>query len=231
MTRQKLLRVIIPLLVALIVTLLVARLGQTRSTATVPILVAQSLIARGSVITGSEVHVEQVSKSQAWPDSLGNVAEAVGQVAQVNISPGSPVVMEELQAAQTAGLSYDIPAHERAMTIAVTTVSGIAGNLESGSHVDIIATYPYQSGAGGVPGSPLSATVVQNLVVLQVGQSSGNGQSTGGSNYSLVTVSVTPVQATEISLAEQLGTIDLVLRPSSGAGSGMASTTIGGLPR
>lgn len=231
MTRQKLLRIIVPLFVALLVTYAVARLSQTHAAATAPVVVAQSAIPDGSVVGSAEVRVEQVPAAGVWPGSLTSAAQAVGQVALVNIPQGSPLLSSELQAAQAAGLAYAIPPGERGMSIAVTNVSGVAGNLQPGSYVDVMATYPYTSGQGGVPGSPRSSTVVQDVRVLQVGQAAVGGQAPATTNYSLVTLAVTPQQATAIALAEQLGTVDLLLRPANGAGNGMASTSIGGLPK
>lgn len=232
MTRQKLLRVIVPLLVALVATLAVSRLAQTHSTATVPMLVAQSVIPQGSIVSAAEVQTKQVPASGAWPGGLTAPGQAVGEVALVTMAPGTPVLAEELQPVQDSGLGYAIPPGLRAMTIAVTNVSGVAGNLVPGSAVDVLATFPYTSGPGGVSGSPRSTTVVQDVRVLQVGQASpGTAQSSPNPSYSLVTIAVTPTQATEIALSEQLGTVDLLLRPTTGAGSGTASTSIGGLPK
>lgn len=233
MTRRRILRILVPVLGALCATWLVARLTAAPHRPTAALVVAARAIAAGSVIAPADLRTVQLPLGAPLAGGIGRPESAVGEVAQVRISPGAPVLSDELEAPRAAGLAYRIPPGDRAFTVAVNGVSGVGGNLAPGVRVDVLATFPYQSGTAGVPGTPRSTVVAQDLLVLGIGQATG--AAVAGSqidpNYALATLAVTPAQAATVALAEQEGTIDLLLRPAAGAGSGAASVDAGGLGR
>lgn len=77
------------------------------------------------------------------------------------------------------------------MAITIDAESGVAGQLTQGSLVDVIATY----GTGGATGKGVARIVVPYVRVLGVPATGANGSGP-------ITLSVTPEQALQISLAE-----------------------------
>jgi pilus assembly protein CpaB len=235
MTRRRLIRILIPLAVALVATLVVAKLTAQKTAPTETIVVAAQSVNAGSVLSPQDVQTESVPMSTALHGVLTTTAAAVGEVTQVNLTLGDPILSDEVVPSQAAGISYQIPAGMRAFAVPVNGVSGVAGNLTPGDKVDVLATFPVQSATNAGVASPAHASVVvQDVAVigLSTGTSSSTTPSAAGntSPYTLVTLAVTPQQAATISLSEQQGTVTFLLRPHSGAGNGSATVTVGGLP-
>ena len=111
----------------------------------------------------------------------------------------------------------------------VTDVAGVAGFVLPGLRVDVLVT-------GRPPNSEstITATCLQNMLVLSAGQTiqpDGRGQAI---NTPTVTLLATPEQAEILTLAGNQGSIQLVLRNGSDqtiektAGSGIAELFGGG---
>ncbi|MDA8345903.1 MAG: Flp pilus assembly protein CpaB [Thermaerobacter sp.] len=233
MTRRKLIRILIPLVVALIATVAVAKLTARPQAPTVAIVVAAQDIAPGTVLTSHDLQVHSVPASHALQGSLQSVGAATGEVARVGLTAGDPVLSDELQTSQMAGLNYQIPAGERAFTVPVNGVTGVGGSLIVGDQVDVLATFPAQTNTSGASTPAHASVVVQDVAVLELGTGTGTINPTAagnGSPYTLVTLAVTPQEAAMISLSEELGSVTFLLRPHANAGSGAANISAGGLP-
>jgi len=211
MTRRKLLRVIVPLCAALLLTIVVARATSHPATKGVPLLEAAVQVSQGTILSPADLKVVKVSPQALLPGSLSSEGQAAGQVTLVALSPGSPILANDVEARTQAGLAYAIPSGERAMTLAVNSVSGVAGNLATGSRVDVLLTLSAQAAqpATQVPAEPpLSTVVASDLQVL----ATGIAGSTTSSGYAVVTLAVTPEEAATIALSQQQGTLTLLLR-------------------
>ena len=230
MTRRKLLRILIPLLGALVVTFLIAKLTAQPKAATASVVVATQDVSAGAILSSQDLSLKSVPAGSALPGSVTSVPAAAGEVTRVGLAVGDPVLSNELQASQMAGLSYQIPAGERAFTVPVNGVSGVAGNLAPGDEVDVLATFPAQS--TGTTAQAHADVVVQGVAILGLGTGTGSVTPAAGNNspYTLVTLAVTPTQAATISLSEQVGSVTFLLRPHAHPGTGTASVTVGGLP-
>ncbi len=227
MTRRRLLRAIVPLLAALLLTLVVARATATPAAHHVPLLVAATAVPAGSVLSAADLKLQQVAPAAVLPGSLTSLGAAEGQVAKVALSAGSPVLGDEIEPETQAGLAYQIPRGQRALTLAVNGVSGVAGNLVSGVRVDVLLTVGSQSAQSGQTTVQAQSTLIaQNVAVLTTGLS---GSGATGSGYSLVTLSVTPAQAATIALGQQQGSILLLLRPSGDAAAAPVVVRVGGI--
>lgn len=227
MTRRRLLRAIVPLLAALLLTLVVARATATPAARHVPLLVAATAVPAGSVLSAADLRLQQVAPAAVLPGSLTSLSAAAGQVAKVALSAGSPVLSDEIEAEPQAGLAYQIPRGQRALTLAVNGVSGVAGNLLPGVRVDVLLTIGAQSAQSGQAAVQAESTlIVQDAAVLTTGL---EGSSSTGSGYSLVTLAVTPAQAATIALGQQQGSILLLLRPSGDAAAAPVVVRVGGI--
>ena len=124
---------------------------------------------------------------------------------------------------------------ERAVTLRVDAITGVASNITPGSHVDVIGTFPLaQAGAAGpvkAAGAAASRTLLlfQNVTIIAVDNRLRDEDYTataGGQRsrtYGSVTVAATPLEANVLVFAQQYGTLTLALRPpadSAAAGAG-----------
>ena len=95
---------------------------------------------------------------------------------------------------------------KRAISVGVDDISGVSGYIVKGDYVDVIATVIPAEG-----NTPVSTSLVENVLVLQVGTKQGATDSEG--SYATVTLSVTPQEALKINYAASNGKLRLVLRP------------------
>jgi pilus assembly protein CpaB len=122
-------------------------------------------------------------------------------------------------------LDTELHLGERAITLRVDGITGVASNLAPGSHVDIIGTFPLAPQAGAAPmkasGAAASRTILlfQNVTIIAVDNRTRDddyASAAGGMrsrSYTSVTVAATPVEANVLVFAQQYGTLTLALRP------------------
>ena len=155
----------------------------------------------------------------------------VGQTINQNVERGTPLLSSYfLRPVERLEKKLDIG--ERALSLNVDTVSGVAGNLVPGSHVDILGTFPTTSGVGGK--TSLTMLLLPNVTVLAVDNRTREMQYVTArsgarrSQYSAVTVAVTPKEANIILCAQQYGNLTLSLRSPADDGTGPAPTVHSG---
>jgi len=124
------------------------------------------------------------------------------------------------------GMSGMIRLGERAVAIPVDSTASVSGHVKPNDHVDIIGTFTFPGATKGgatAGGQQLSDTVtltiLQDVTVLATGQvmsrrpSEMQGSADRfGSQYSSVTVGVTPREAEMLVFAHQKGRLSLALR-------------------
>jgi pilus assembly protein CpaB len=119
-----------------------------------------------------------------------------------------PVLKGRVAAAGSgAGLAPMIAEGQRAVSVRVNDVIGVAGFVQPGMRVDVVVT-------GRPPGSndSMTRTVLQNVTVLSAGQVLQAGPKGNAINAPVVTLQVTPEEAEVLVLAAGEGHIQLVLR-------------------
>jgi Flp pilus assembly protein CpaB len=92
------------------------------------------------------------------------------------------------------------------VTLEINEISGVAGNVTPGCHVDILQTLRDDATGGSI-----ARTIAQNVLVTAVGMRHNPGDGSDGGGHS-VTVLVTPVQAEMLELASSTGRPRLSLR-------------------
>jgi len=209
-------RVLISLTLALFVSVLCTWLVSRRLTA--PVAVKQQPDARyaapsrdlqaGEVLKSSDLEVV------AWPGNapiegaFTQAAEAIGREALFPLEKGQPILDRELSAAGSGtGLASRIPDGMRAVALRSDEVVGVAGFLFPGSHLDVLVTYH-----SDVAAEPMTATVLQNAVVLAAGHQIEPDPKGTVADVTVVTLLLTPVQAERAVLASTQGAIHFVLR-------------------
>jgi pilus assembly protein CpaB len=229
MDRKKLLLLVGALLVAIVTSLLAravlvgAAAPQAIAAAKVfdgpKVLVAQRALPVGTIITADSVGF------QPWPHDLvqdayfmqdkTDMAKLLGTVVKNPITAGQPITTGSLVAPGDRGfLAAALGPGMRAVTIPVSSRTGVAGFVFPGDHVDLLLTQTVK-GEGESQALRATETILKNLRVLATDQSTDQETVDGHTRvkgFSLVTVETTPKIAEELSVAESIGTISLSLR-------------------
>jgi pilus assembly protein CpaB len=114
------------------------------------------------------------------------------------------------------GLAGKIPEGMRAIAVRSNEISGVAGFLYPGSHVDCMLTFTPPGGK-----TPETQTVLQNVEVLAAGQTIEPDPTGKPQKVNVVTLLLTPQDSQKLQLASAQGNIQFVLR--SGADKLQAS--------
>ncbi|HZY61840.1 MAG TPA: Flp pilus assembly protein CpaB, partial [Edaphobacter sp.] len=135
----------------------------------------------------------------------------VGRAVLYPVAAGEPLLDRQLTAAGSGvGLAGKIPEGMRAIALKSDEVVGVAGFLLPGTHVDVLVTFRDNTGPG-----PLTATALQDVEVLAVGQQYEPDPSSKPKSVDVVTLLLKPQDAEKAVLASSQGTIHFVLRNSA----------------
>lgn len=195
------------------------------------VVVATADISPGTIIT------KGLLKTVSWPQELippKTVADAgklEGRIAATMVTAGEPVMLTKLAPEGTsAGLASMLTEGKRALSVRVDDVSGVAGFLHPGDHVDVLVEM-------AMPDSKehFSKTILQNVVVLTAGQIWEHPNDQKPSIVNTVTLVLTTEQAEIINLASNQGKIRLALRNRNDMGPvftrGVATSSLIGLEK
>jgi len=184
------------------------------------VLVATKALPVGTIIDQSAL------KFQPWPKELvenayfmrqgTDLKNVIGTVVRFAIPAGQPVTQGALVKPGDRGfLAAALGAGMRAVTVPVSAQSSVAGFVFPGDRVDLLLT---QTVNGGGDGAPLKTTetILRNLRVLATDQKTDKGTDDQGktvvTQFSTVTLEVTPSIAEKISVAQTVGSLSLSLR-------------------
>jgi pilus assembly protein CpaB len=171
-----------------------------------PVVMAKHNLDAGAVLTLDDLIMGDVA-SDAVPDTVFQSPEQiVGRVTEVQIIQGQAITSTLLAPKGVGpGLQAAVPNGMRAVTVDVNEVTGVAGYLVAGCHVDLIQTVRDEKS-----GMPQARTLAQNVKVTAIGMKH-NPQDGDGGGHS-ITLLVTPTQAELIELACSVGRPRFVLR-------------------
>lgn len=202
--------IVLGLLTALLVY---GYLMQVRAAAVVEdlttVVTASRKIPQGTKLSSDMLRAVEMPAGYAHPFAVKDPKSIVGQFAIVDIWPEETILTAQLASEKTANeLPYKIPEETRAITIAVNQVSGVAGHIKPGHYVDVLLFYK----EGDQPENTKAITLLNNILVLAVGHDMQKKDGVQDSDN--LTLAVTPRDAQLVTLAENIGRIKLVLRPS-----------------
>jgi pilus assembly protein CpaB len=182
----------------------------------VTVVVAGSNIPARSTIAAGVIRYAEMPEQYVHPAAARSAQEVLGKIALADIAAGEPILKSKLVAEKDAryGLAFSLAAGERAVTVAVTEVSGLAGMVRPDDRVDVIATFDVTPPDPQQPKTCYTSTIIHNVRVLATGQnlSPVKSENKKGSGFETVTLAVTPAQAQLLVLASERGSIRLVLR-------------------
>lgn len=140
-----------------------------------------------------------------------------GQTINRDIERGEPL-FKSYFLQPVVRLEKTINLGERAVTLKVDNITGVAGNVAPGSHVDIWGTFNLASaGASGQSSKEgITAALLSNVTVLAVDNRTRAGQYSLARGmrdaYGSVTIAVTPEEAGMLIYAQSIGMLTLALR-------------------
>jgi|GEM_PF-661650 len=183
----------------------------------IPVLTVKREIGVGERISAADLAVRRLPEAYLEDRHVrATDREAVVGVRVANrLRPDETVLWSDLStaAAQARNLATLVPPGMRAVSIPATGSSTFAGLLRPGDSVDAMLVTDR-----GITGERVSMLVAQNLLVLAVGADAGgasSGDRKGGKSRgrdSNVTLAVTMDQAQMLNLAQDHGSVSLVLR-------------------
>jgi len=181
-------------------------LGLQASLATNKVVVAARDIPLGSQLT------LDMLRSVDWPSgsvpdgAIRDEKQLDSRVVKTTLLRGEPVLETKLAPLGTkGGLSSLIHVGNRAITVKVNEVIGVAGFALPGNHVDVLVSTKDDAD------KPISKIVLEQILVLAVAQEAGRDE-TKPKVVSAVTLEVTPEQAEKLDLARSIGSLSLALR-------------------
>jgi pilus assembly protein CpaB len=193
------------------------------------VLVARTAIGRGEILKNADI------AWQAWPNDAISVAYIVagtapasafaGSVAREPFVAGEPIIKAKLVApGDRSFLAAVLRPGMRAVSVPVSTTSGIAGFVFPGDRVDVLTTYALPSGdtGGHELERKVAETVLHNVRVLAIDQQLENKGGAAMPAHT-VTLELTPKESQVIALASDVGQLTLSLRSLDAGHDGAAA--------
>ena len=173
---------------------------------TEPVLVAVRDLEAGTRLEADMLEVVRWPQGATLSPPLRQVDEALGRVVTGRLLRGEPLLSARLDPeGEKGGLSAALQPGQRAVTVKVNEIVGVAGFALPGNHVDVMVhTTDNQN-------QPVSRIVLERIQVLAVAQDVAP-QENKPRVVNAVTLLVTPEQAERMDLARSVGTLSLVLR-------------------
>ena len=184
------------------------------------VIVAKTNIPAKTRLSPEMVEELRVPPEYIQPGAVREIPKVMGIMTREEIIAGEQLTERRLLLeGKNAGFSGIIPVGKRAITVAATDVTGVAGLLKAGDYVDVLVTFDAQT-----VGDVVTKIVMQNIAVLSVNRDSLSPQEINtGKKYASkdpaltkvanITLAVSPEDAARITVAEEKGKVRFALRP------------------
>jgi pilus assembly protein CpaB len=184
-----------------------------------PLAAAAAADAAGGKPEGAVASVTRAANDMA---TGGAKADYVGSVVREPILAGEPIVGRKIVRAGDSGyMAAYLEPGMRAMAIRVTVETAAGGFILPGDRVDVLLTRASNGPQGAVEGDRskfTAATVMQNIKVLAIDQSTRAGEEEQAVVGATATLEVGPRDAEALALAKSEGDLSLVLRSYADTG-------------
>lgn len=187
-------------------------ISQQATVASSKIVVAAQDIDLGTPLNPQMLKVADWPKGSVPAGATEDIKTLDTRVVKTSLLRGEPVLESKLAPlGATGGLSAVIKEGNRAMTVRVNDVVGVAGFALPGNYVDIVVNTEDESVKAENVNKSISKIVLEHILVLAVAQEQ-NRDETKPIVVNAVTLEVTPEQAEKLDLARSVGSLSLVLR-------------------
>ncbi|MGB7183066.1 MAG: Flp pilus assembly protein CpaB [Burkholderiaceae bacterium] len=170
------------------------------------------VIAKEDLVMGSVLDAKML-KAVPWPGEVVPVGTytdplaLTGRVVTASLVRGEPVLDPKLAPeGSKGGLSSMISEGNRAITVKVNEVVGVAGFALPGNFVDVLVSTEDNSK------NAISKIVLERILVLAIAQKARGTGDNAPQVVDAVTLEVSPQQAERLDLARSVGALSLVLR-------------------
>ncbi len=188
---------------------------RSREVVVAPVETTRVVVVRSDVAVGSALARPQLDAVD-WPRRLlpqgtfSDPGRLEGRVLRRALAAGEPVLEVSLlpQGAE-AGLVSVISEKQRAVSVKVDPVIGVAGFVTPGSRVDVLATLRRVDQTRRLP---YSKVVLQDVPVLAIDQKMEEAENGDPKLVSVVTLQVSPEQAEQLIYSSHEGRLQLALR-------------------
>jgi len=172
------------------------------------IVVAAMPLALGTPLDAHDVKLVPWPGSEPVPGMFTRTQDVIGRALITNVVQNEPILSAKLAPREAgAGLPATIPEGMRAVSVAVNQVIGVAGFVQPGTMVDVIAV-----GTPGNSGTQLAKTVLEDVKVLAAGEQVQQDAQGKPHTVPVVTLLVSPEDADTLTLAATQARIQLALR-------------------
>jgi pilus assembly protein CpaB len=177
----------------------------------ISVVVAKSDLAPGSVLSAGTVALREVPKTFLHAEAIASEgwSDFAGRVLSRAVRSGETILSSHLAQGAGAGFSAQLPEGRRALTFPVNEEASIAGMLAPGDRIDLLFTTSAANESVTVP-LLFSVPVIATGLRTQSNQNSLPDKLQGA--FRTITVSVTPMDAAKITLAQEAGRITVALR-------------------
>lgn len=185
----------------------------TESGLKLDVCIAKSKIGVGDTIKLENINLVPFPQENVPPDAITKLEDLQGRRAKSLIHPGVPILEGQLLAKGEKGedVTEHIPVGMRLAPVRVDNVSGVAGLVKPGDHVDVVVHLRENQTLGLL--SSKTITFLQNVKVLAVDdvfRRDNDGQTAVIAKT--ISFVLTPEQAEMLTTASELGTIRLIMR-------------------
>ncbi|PAJ78879.1 Flp pilus assembly protein CpaB [Burkholderia ubonensis] len=185
-------------------------LVQTSTSAVTQVAVAATDLNLGEPIGPAQIRTVSWPTGSVPPGTFADTKSLEGRVVRTSLARGEPVLEAKLAPIGTkGGLSAVIGAGNRAITVRVNDVVGVAGFALPGNYVDVIVNTQEPGKTDNQ--QSISKIVLEHILVLAVAQQVSRDD-TQPKVVNAVTLEVSPEQAEKLDVARSVGTLSLVLR-------------------
>lgn len=194
---------------------------------TVEVYVARDAIPAGmsgdAAVQRAAIERTAVPRKVVADGAIHSLDEIRGKVAQVTIMRGEQIVAARFTSPDESGTGLSIPEGRQAMAVEIDAPPGVAGYVQTGSHVSVIAHLNIAD-KGGSSNEPRAQFLLQDVPVLAVGRrivvtaasgarDSARQQQTQATDKVLLTLAVAPAQAEKLAYALFEGDVYFTLLP------------------
>ncbi|MEO5774028.1 MAG: Flp pilus assembly protein CpaB [Sphingomicrobium sp.] len=179
--------------------------------ATVKVAVAAVPLDYGADLTPENVRFVDYPSGSVPPGAFTNAAQLLPagkrRVALMRMAVNEPILSSKVTGeGQNASIAALLPDGMRAASVRINDVSGVAGFIQPNDSVDVLITRTIP-GAG----SQVTDVLLQNTRVIAMGQDSerADGKPVVAAT---ATLEVDPIAAQKLALAQESGSLSLVLR-------------------
>lgn len=210
---RALVMVIISIIIGLGAVVLASRWVNEQATVqSSKVVVAATDIDLGTPLALQMLKVADWPKGSEPTGAFSDIKVLDTRVLKTSVSRGEPILESKLAPlGATGGLSAIIKEGNRAMTVRVNDVVGVAGFALPGNYVDIVVNTVDEMAKAANGNNSISKIVLEHILVLAVAQEQ-NRDETKPKVVNAVTLEVTPEQAEKLDLARSVGSLSLVLR-------------------